>query len=89
MARVYIPAMLRSMTGGAEVVVAEGRSVRGVIDALEEAFPGIREKLCDADRLRSGLSVIVDGTVAPLGLLQRVEDESEVHFLPAIGGGFQ
>ena len=87
MAHVYIPPMLRSMTGGAEVVEVEGQSVRGVIDSLEDAFPGIRQNLCDADSLRPGLSVVVDGTVAPLGLLQRVEEESEVHFLPAIGGG--
>jgi hypothetical protein len=30
---------------------------------------------------------VVDGEVARLGLLQPVRADSEVHFLPALGGG--
>jgi len=31
--------------------------------------------------------VVVDGDVSPRGLLQKLGPESELHFLPAIGGG--
>jgi molybdopterin converting factor small subunit len=31
--------------------------------------------------------VAVNGAVSSVGLLQKVPDGSEVHFLPAIGGG--
>jgi hypothetical protein len=33
------------------------------------------------------MAVIVDTEVARLGLFQPVGEHSEVHFLPAIGGG--
>ena len=34
-----------------------------------------------------GLAVIIDGEVSQLGMLDKVGERSEVHFLPAIGGG--
>jgi len=33
------------------------------------------------------LSVAVDGRVSSLGMIQKVDEMSEVHFIPAIGGG--
>ena len=41
----------------------------------------------EEDELLPGVAVIVDGEASQLGLLERVRDDSEVHFLPAIGGG--
>ena len=32
-------------------------------------------------------AVVIDGETGPLGLLERVNEDSEVHFIPAIGGG--
>ena len=87
MPRVFIPPLLRSLAGGASEVDVEGSSVRQVIAALDERFPGIRERLCEGDQLRPGLAVAVDGRMSSIGLLQKVGPESEVHFLPAIGGG--
>jgi molybdopterin synthase sulfur carrier subunit len=87
MATVWIPAQLRDLTHGQETAAVAGSRVGQVIDALEEAFPGIKARLCDSDRVRPGIAVIVDGEVARLGLLQPVGPASEVHFLPAIGGG--
>jgi molybdopterin synthase sulfur carrier subunit len=87
MARVWIPSLLRDITGGAETVTVPGASVRQVIEELDHLHPGIRARVCDGDILRSGLAVVVDSEVARLGLLQPVGPESEVHFLPAIGGG--
>jgi hypothetical protein len=34
-----------------------------------------------------GISVIIDGVPSQLGLLENVREDSEVHFLPARGGG--
>ena len=87
MARVWIPSLLRDLTGGAETVTVPGASVRQVIDELDRLHPGARGRLCDGDALRAGLAVVVDNEVARLGLLQPVGPDSEVHFLPAIGGG--
>jgi sulfur-carrier protein len=87
MARVWIPSLLRDLTGGAESVTVPGASVRQVIDELERLHPGARARLCAGDALRAGLAVVVDNEVARLGLLQPLSPDSEVHFLPAIGGG--
>jgi molybdopterin synthase sulfur carrier subunit len=87
MATVWIPSLLRDLAGGRDTVVVAGASVREVVDALERLYPGMRERLCEGDALRSGVAVAVDAQLAPLGLLQPVGENSEVHFLPAIGGG--
>lgn len=84
---VWIPTQLRPMTGGQQTVPVTGRTVGQVIDALNEAFPGIKARLCEGDGLRPGLAAVVDTQVARLGLYQPVGENSEVHFLPAIGGG--
>jgi molybdopterin synthase sulfur carrier subunit len=78
---------MRDLTGGQERVVVEGATVRRIINNLETSYPGMKARLVDNDRIIPGMAVIVDGEVSRLGLLQRVSEESEVHFLPAIGGG--
>jgi molybdopterin synthase sulfur carrier subunit len=87
MVKVFIPPLLREATGGLDHVEVAAASVRQVVAALEAMYPGIRERLCAGDSLRPGLAVAVNGTVSSLGLLQKVPDGSEVHFLPGIGGG--
>lgn len=87
MARVFIPVSLRSLTGGAEVIDADGKSVGEVLRTLDSRFPGVRDRLTQDDELQPGLTVAVDGSVSALGLLQRVGADSEIHFLPAVGGG--
>jgi molybdopterin synthase sulfur carrier subunit len=84
---VYIPAMLRELTGGKSTVEAAGATVREIIEDLERQWPGIRERLIEDGRLRSNLSVAVDGEVSTLGLREKVEPSSEVHFVAAIKGG--
>ena len=83
----YIPPLLRSLSGGVDHVQVDGTNIRQVIDGLESRFPGIRDRLCEGDRLRSGLVIAIDGAVSRLGLIEKVQPTSEVHFLPATGGG--
>ena len=86
MPRVFIPAQLRPLTGAALVEV-EGATVREVVNSLEARFPGIRERLCQGDQLAPSLQVSIDSVMSTQGLRAKVRPESEVHFLPAIGGG--
>jgi hypothetical protein len=79
--------MLRELTGGRSTVEASGVTVREVIEDLERRWPGIRDRLTDGGRLRPNLTVAIDGEVCPLGLRERVEPSSEVHFVAAIKGG--
>jgi sulfur-carrier protein len=87
MARVWIPALVRDLTGGEESGVVPGARVRDVLDALDRRYPGVKARLCDGENLRSGIVVVVDTEAARLGLGQPLGEASEVHFLPAIGGG--
>ena len=87
MVTVFIPTMLQAMTGGTKEVEVEAANVRQIIDRLEELYPGIKDRLVEGGRVRPNLSVAVDGEVARLGLLEKVRENSEVHFVPAIGGG--
>jgi molybdopterin synthase sulfur carrier subunit len=87
MARVFIPAPLQSLTEQREEVHADGQTVADVIADLERQYPGIAEQLCPGGRLRPGLSVVVNGAASSLALRQPLEADTELHFLPALGGG--
>ena len=84
---VWIPSLMRDLTGGKARVSVPGRTVGQVIDALDLAYPGVKRRLCRGDRLDPAIAVFVDGRVAPLGLSEAVEEGSEIRFLPAVGGG--
>jgi molybdopterin converting factor small subunit len=87
MAEVWVPALLRDLTEGQAKVTALGDTVGEVVQNLERRFPGIEARLCDDGQLRPNISVVVDGTVSSKRLRHPLEDDSEVHFLPAISGG--
>jgi sulfur-carrier protein len=87
MATVYIPSMLMDLTGGERQMEVSGATVREIIDNLELTHPGVKERFLEGDRLRPNISVAVDGEISPLGLLERVQPSSEVHFVAAIRGG--
>ena len=86
---VWLPPRLQRLTGGQQVVQIAGETVRQLIDNLESAYPGLKAELYDEqeDMVMPGMAVIIDGETSQLGLLERVPAQSEVHFLPALGGG--
>lgn len=87
MATVYIPTMLLPVTGGVKQTQVSASNVRQVINELEEQFPGIKDRLTEDNQVRSNLAVSIDGEIARMGLMERVRENSEVHFVPAISGG--
>lgn len=87
MATVFIPTMLQPVSGGVKQVTIEATSVRQVVEELEKLYPGMKERLVEDGRLRPNVSVSIDGDLARMGLLERLEGDCEVHFVPAIGGG--
>lgn len=87
MATVYIPTMLLPVTGGVKQIDVEETTVRRIIDRLEDLYPGMKERLVEDGKLMPSIAVSIDGEVGRMGLLDRVGEDSEVHFVPAIGGG--
>ena len=49
MPNVRIPTPLRKLTNDLEVVSAAGANVGEVLDNLDKAFPGLRERICDEE----------------------------------------
>ena len=87
MAMVFIPTMLQPMAGGVKQVDVEAKNMRQVIDVLDQLYPGMKDRLVEENKIRPNLAIAIDGEVARMGLLERVSENSEVHFVPAIGGG--
>lgn len=84
---VGIPSLLRNLTNGQKSLSVEGNTVQRVIENLEDQYPGIKERLCDGDRLRPSISVIVDGYTSTMKLRHQLHESSEVHFVISISGG--
>ena len=87
MAKVFIPTMLQSLTAGVKQVDLDARNVRQINERLEERYPGMKDRLLEDGEIRPNLAIAIDGDVAIMGMLEKVEENSEVHFVPAIGGG--
>ena len=88
MAVVFIPPQMRTLTGGVAEVTVAGATLRQVIRNLDTAYPGLAARLVDGkDNLLPGLAVAIDGVTNHMGMLEPVRKDSEVHFIPAIGGG--
>ena len=84
---IWIPALLRGLTGGQEQVVVPGDTLRQAVDELERLHPALKARLIYDDQLRPDFSIIIDGTVSHLRLRQPLSEDSEIHLLPAISGG--
>jgi molybdopterin synthase sulfur carrier subunit len=87
MATIWIPPLLRDFTGGLERVTVPGEKVRELIAALDSRYPGLGARLVEEDELRRGIVLTVDGIANRQGVRARVGPDSEIHFIPAIGGG--
>ena len=87
MALVFIPSLMQNLSNGEQRVSVEGANVRQIIDNLDSMFPGFKNRLVEDGRVKPNISVAIDGEITPLGMSEKVTEDSEVHFLPAISGG--
>jgi molybdopterin synthase sulfur carrier subunit len=86
---VRIPTPLRTLTGGSDEVHVEGTTVGQVIDALEQAHPGMRERLLDDKGVRRFVNIYAnDEDIRFLDNLETaLSDGDSVSIVPAIAGG--
>ena len=90
MASVRIPTPLRKLTTDLEVVSAAGGNVGELLDNLDKAFPGLRERICDEQgNVRRFVNIFVNDE--DIRFLEEratpVKDTDEVSIVPAIAGG--
>ncbi len=88
--KVRVPTPLRRFTAGVDEVVADGDSIRNVIEDLDRRHPGIRERLLDdSGELRRFVNVYLNGDdIRFLNQLNsKVKDGDDISIVPAIAGG--
>ena len=81
MARVVLPHALQALSGGVREIEVSARSVRELIATLEAQMPGV------AELVGGQMAVAIDGEIISDPLLEPIDEDSEVHFLPRISGG--
>lgn len=86
---VYVAATLRTFVDKRSKIVAEGRSVREVIQNIGDEYPDSRKGLFDENvRLRQFVSVYVnDSRVREEDWSKPINENDTVLLLPAIAGG--
>lgn len=87
MARVTIPLLLKDVTGGQRRAEVDGTTLAEVIRALDARFPGLEAIVRQGNRLNPMVVCTIDGAIASRGLATPVCPDSEVCFLPSMGGG--
>src|SRR6185503_16090626 len=87
MATVLLPRSLIALfPGAARRTEVAGGSVAALLDELDAAVPGMRDRLVEAGpSLRPHINVFVDGT--PADLATPVGATAVVHVIPAVSGG--
>jgi len=86
---VRIPTPLRTLTAGNDAVSVEGTTVRELIENLEKAHAGLKERLLDEKGVRRFVNLYVgDEDIRFLdGLDTALKDGDELSIVPAIAGG--
>lgn len=87
MATVLLPRSLLALFPGVERrQQLAGDTVDDVLEALDAAAPGMRDRLVEeGPRLRPHINVFVDGR--PADLATPVGADATVHVIPAVSGG--
>jgi molybdopterin synthase sulfur carrier subunit len=90
MATVRIPTPLRKLTEGREEVAAAGATVGEVLASLDQAYPGIKARICDdSGAVRKFVNIFAnDEDIRFLKNLDTpLKESDEVSIVPAIAGG--
>ena len=90
MPTVLIPTPLRRLTNDLEEVSAAGADIGTLIDNLDKAFPGLKDRVCDeSGNVRRFVNIYVNGD--DIRFLQEkatpVNENDEISIVPAIAGG--
>lgn len=84
---IFVPSLMQKLCNGEQKLIIEGTNLRQVINNLDLQYTGFKDRLVEDGKIKPNISVAVDGEITPLGMIQKVGTNSEIHFLPAISGG--
>ena len=83
---IFVPSLMQKLCNGEQKLMIEGANLRQVINNLDLQYTGFKDRLVEDGKIKPNISVAVDGEITPLGMIQKVGPNSEIHFLPAISG---
>lgn len=84
MPRVGIPSGLADeFTNGKTELDVEATNVRGLVKALDAKYPGLGQAIDEE------MAIAIDGNIYQDAFLEKVNEDSELFFLPKIGGGIR
>jgi molybdopterin synthase sulfur carrier subunit len=87
---VRVPTILRTYTGGASEVTADGADLAAVLDDLDGKYAGIKARILDdTGQLRRFVNVYVGNDDVRFldGLATATPDGSKISVIPAVAGG--
>lgn len=86
---IRVPTILRNYTSGEKAVQAEGATVTEVIDNLDGAHAGIKERLVEGGEIRRFINVYVNDEDVRFsgGVNTELSDGDVIVILPAVAGG--
>jgi molybdopterin converting factor small subunit len=87
---VRVPTILRTYTGGASEVTAEGDTLGEILDDLDRNHSGIKARILDeAGELRRFVNVYVGNEDVRFleGLATATPDGTKISVIPAVAGG--
>jgi len=90
MIKVRIPTPLRPLTKGQGEVEAQASDIANMIESLNQAHPGLKDRLCDeTGELRRFVNIYVNEEDIRFlkGKETSLNDGDEVSIVPAIAGG--
>jgi molybdopterin synthase sulfur carrier subunit len=90
MPSVLIPTPLRKLTNELETVSAAGANVGEMLDNLDKAFPGLKDRVCDeSGNVRRFVNIFVNGEDIRFldDKATALNEDDEVSIVPAIAGG--
>jgi sulfur-carrier protein len=90
MPSVLIPTPLRKLTNELDTVEASGATIAELLENLDQAFPGLKNRVCDENgAVRRFVNVFVNGE--DIRFLDEnataLNENDEISIVPAIAGG--
>lgn len=88
--KVLVPTALQKFTNNQATLECSGTNVSELIESIEKACPGIKERLCDENgQPRRFLNLYVNSEDIRFldGVTTALKDGDEVSIVPAVAGG--
>ncbi|BAZ05495.1 MoaD/ThiS family protein [Calothrix sp. NIES-3974] len=88
--KVLVPTALQKFTNNQAVLECSGTNISELIESIEKACPGIKERLCDENgQPRRFLNLYVNSEDIRFldGVTTALKDGDEVSIVPAVAGG--